>query len=360
MLSRPTLLDSPGGDTVQIESTAKYLRRLGVRCDIWTTRGRPCYADYDILHFFNIIRPADILVHAVRTQVPCVVSTVFVDYFQYELCERAPQALRWLVRAAGPDGVEYCKCLARSFTSHEPVRSYPYLFRGHRWAVRSVIARCGLLLPNSVSEARRFSARYPWATCPALAVPNAIDTEVFCGAVRPDECYRDAVVCAARVEGRKNQLRLVRALRDTGIPLFIVGAHSPNHRRYYDACRREAGANVHFVPHLDQRALARAFAAARVHVLPSWFETTGLSSLEAAAMGCNIVVTRTGDQEEYFGGDAFYCEPGSEASIRSAVLEAYHAARQPALASRVRQLYTWDRTAAQTLRGYRMLLGEDR
>jgi len=39
-------------------------------------------------------------------------------------------------------------------------------------------------------------------------------------------------------------------------------------------------------------------------VLPSWFETTGLSSIEAGVMGCNIVITDK-VMQEYFSHHAF-------------------------------------------------------
>ncbi|MBK7308934.1 MAG: glycosyltransferase [Chitinophagaceae bacterium] len=57
---------------------------------------------------------------------------------------------------------------------------------------------------------------------------------------------------------------------------------------------KEAAGNIVFAGRLTQTALANYYARARVHVLPSWFETCGLSSLEAAAMGCNIVITARG------------------------------------------------------------------
>jgi glycosyltransferase involved in cell wall biosynthesis len=61
-----------------------------------------------------------------------------------------------------------------------------------------------------------------------------------------------------------------------------------------------------------------------VHVLASWFETTGLVSLEAAMMDCNVVVTKKGDTVEYFSDMAYYCEPDDINSIRNAIEKAYN------------------------------------
>ncbi len=93
-----------------------------------------------------------------------------------------------------------------------------------------------------------------------------------------------------------------------------------------------------------------------MHVLPSWFETTGLSSLEAAAMGCNLVITRKGDTEEYFGDMAYYCEPDDISSIREAVLNAYSAPKNPKLKDHILENYTWNKTAEQTLNAYKTVL----
>lgn len=57
MISRATLFTAPGGDTIQIMETASHLRELGVQVDIKLTNEEIAYSDYDIVHFFNMIRP---------------------------------------------------------------------------------------------------------------------------------------------------------------------------------------------------------------------------------------------------------------------------------------------------------------
>ncbi|MGC4059024.1 MAG: hypothetical protein QM743_13050 [Chitinophagaceae bacterium] len=55
------------------------------------------------------------------------------------------------------------------------------------------------------------------------------------------------VMCVARIEGRKNQLNVIRALKGTDFQLYIVGKAAPNHQKYLEQCRQEAGPNVHFI-----------------------------------------------------------------------------------------------------------------
>ncbi len=91
-------------------------------------------------------------------------------------------------------------------------------------------------------------------------------------------------------------------------------------------------------------------------MLPSWLETPGLSSLEAAAAGCTLVVSDRGLTREYFGDQAWYCDPRSFDSIREAVLAAYAAPRGRGCCARMRERYTWERAAEKTLEGYQLAL----
>ncbi|MGN6639147.1 MAG: glycosyltransferase family 4 protein, partial [Mucilaginibacter sp.] len=160
------------------------------------------------------------------------------------------------------------------------------------------------------------------------------------------------VLCVARIEGIKNQLNLIRALNDTPFQLFLVGSHAPNQKGYYDECRRIASSNITFIDRVPQTELLKYYQEAKVHVLPSWFETTGLSSLEAAAMGCNIVITDKGDAGEYFGDKAFYCDPGDPQSILQAVERASDTPYNEDLHKMIIERYTWKQAAIETHKAY--------
>src|ERR1700749_1519616 len=83
-LARSTLFNVFGGDTVQIVSTAKYLRRLGISVDIRLSEEQIDYSMYDLIHVFNIVRPADVMSHLERSRLPYVVSTIFIDFNEYQ------------------------------------------------------------------------------------------------------------------------------------------------------------------------------------------------------------------------------------------------------------------------------------
>src|SRR2546423_3474661 len=125
-IARSTLYTNAGGDTIQITSTADHLRKLGLVADLRLADEEIEYSGYDLIHFFNIIRPADILYHAGRSGKPFVISTIFVDYAEYE--KKSSRGLRKLVfRFLSPDTIEYVKVLGRSLINKERIMSPFYI-----------------------------------------------------------------------------------------------------------------------------------------------------------------------------------------------------------------------------------------
>jgi glycosyltransferase involved in cell wall biosynthesis len=194
-----------------------------------------------------------------------------------------------------------------------------------------------------------------------IVVPNAVDENVFDleGSGDANSEYPDCVLCVARIDGVKNQLNLVRAMKGLPWTLLLIGKPA-NHRSYFAHVKNEAGSNVRFIDKIEHSALPSYYKTARVHVLASWMETTGLSSLEAGAMGCNLVITDKGDTREYFGNYAFYCEPDSVESIRAAIIKAYDAPINPQLRHHIIDNFTWAKAAEKTLEGYHRTLNMER
>ena len=353
-ISRATLYSDKGGDTMQLVQTADQLRSLGIGVDIFLADQKPDYTAYDLLHFFNIIRPDDILPHIGRAKKPFAVSTIFVDYSEYEKKARqGPSA--FLFKFLSPYFIEYLKVLARFLVNGEKIKSSYYLFNGPKRSIQKVADKAGMLLPNSQNEYDRLSLSYGIHNRYRV-IPNGIDKALFIP--ENTRALRDErmILCVARIEGRKNQLNLIRALADTSYRLVLIGAKSTNQMDYYHQCKDAAAPNIQFVDSMEQESLLDYYRKAKVHVLPSWFETTGLSSLEAAAMGCNIVITRKGDAFEYFGDYAYYCDPESPDSIFQAIDKAASDAVPAGLSDLVREQYTWEAAAKKTLAAYTEIL----
>src|SRR6187200_3409449 len=352
-ITRSTLYSVPGGDTEQIVQTARFLKEMGVIVELFLATDKIDYSKYDLVHVFNITRPADILFHIANTTKPVVVSTILVDYTEYDLHHR--KGLPGLVLRLFPAGAnEYVKTIARWLLRKDSLRSKSYLWKGQRKSIREILQKSSLLLPNSEAEYQALEEMYG-VKKNYYVIRNGIDHSLF--SYLPEIQKDDKLVLsAARIEGRKNQINLIKALNDTPYTLLLTGQPAPNQRKYYDECRRIASTNIIFCGRVPVRTLLEYYGKAKVHVLPSWHETCGLSSLEAAAMGCNIVITDKGFTREYFGDDAFYCDPGDPGSILQAVEKAAQSRCQNKLQQNVFRQYTWQHAASDTLDAYKKII----
>uniref|UniRef100_A0A831UDC2 Glycosyltransferase n=1 Tax=Geobacter metallireducens TaxID=28232 RepID=A0A831UDC2_GEOME len=357
--SRTTLFSVPGGDTVQVTRTAEALRAVGCQVDI-STDLEPDLSDYDLVHLFNLMRPQEVCLQArnARRQGRRVaLSTIYGPYVEFDRQARGGAA-GLLAKVLPHPQLEYLKVAARAVKNREINRGTTWLLaRGYRTLQADIVGMTDVFLPNSASEMVRVQSDFPAAVAkPHVVVPNAVDTKLFDPATVsvPHELshYEGCVLSAARIEGRKCQLQLVRAMGDLPWKLVLIGKPAPNHHTYYEQVRREAGHNVEFIDQVGHERLAQYYRAAKVHCLVSWMETPGLSSLEAGAMGCNLVITDKGDTRDYFGDLAVYCEPDSVASIREAIVRAHEAAISPALRQHIVANFTWEKAAQRTMEGY--------
>ena len=352
-IARSSLHTSKGGDTIQMEQTARHLRHLNIGVDIRLTDEQINYRQYDLLHFFNLTRPSDILPHIGRSGIPFVVTPLLIDYSEFDQQFRKGISGE-LFRHLSGSQIEYFKTIARWVKRQQTLKSLSYLLKGHHRSVKTIIKKAAMFLPNSDMEYRRLVQCY--LSAPAFSiVPNGIDERLFASSenIEKDE---NMVLCVARIEGLKNQLNLIKAVNHSKFQLFIIGSAAVNQMDYYIKCKKMAASNIHFIDHLPQQSLIRYYQKAKVHVLPSWFETCGLSTLEAAAMGCNVVITNRGYAMEYCHNQAFYCDPSSPFSILAAIEKASEEKCHKSFREKIVTDYTWRIAAQRTYDAYKKIV----
>jgi len=356
-LVRPDLDASPGGDTTQIHETARALGARGVSVEL-SSVPRPSLDGHDIVHLFHLDRLWENLPHArriAREQRPAVLSTIWWPTTEFDLAGR--RGLQGL--AARRLGSSYAgfKVWQRSllrFVRQGLRPSQRPIARFDR-AAQELLDAVRVLLPNSASEAREIMTRFGERT-PVVVVPNAADIEFWTPAVEPLE--RSGIVCVGRIEPRKNQLALIEAVRELDVDLTLIGRAGGYARRYEAQCRSAASARVRFAGQLDRERVRDHLRRARVHVCPSWYETPGLASLEAALCGAPIVVTPGGCTDEYFSGWATFSEGIDAGRLRAALRAAMQAPPTPEAAHDLRQRFSWSAAAEATQRAYEQALSD--
>ncbi len=360
--SRKTLFSVPGGDTIQILKTKEYLGKLGVRIDI-STELEPDLREYDLVHVFNLMRPQEVYLqikNAKRQHKKVALSTIYGLYTEYERKGRGGIIQRF-TKTLNPCQIEYLKVLARGIKNNEIHRgALNILTKGYFGSLKEIITMVDVLLPNSQSEMYRIRQDFDLNNPSYSIVPNAVDLQLFdydkTQISDKVKKYIDCILCVSRIEGRKSQLNLVKALKGSPYHLVLIGKPAPNHIKYYNKVKQEAGNNVTFLDYIPHNKLPEYYKLAKVHALVSWMETPGLSSLEAGVMKCNVVATRKGDTEEYFGDYAFYCKPGDINSIREAITNAYDTPFSEKFRQYISENFTWSKAAVKTLEAYKKVI----
>ena len=133
-----------------------------------------------------------------------------------------------------------------------------------------------------------------------FSIPNGVDESFVY-----DDCIfneilnqgTEYVLCVGRFDENKNQLNLIRAIKNTGIDVVFVGGKDALSDAYYQKCVDEANGydNVHFLGWLpDDSALLRsAYGNAKMIVAPSYDETFGLTIVQGAALGAQLAMSKT-------------------------------------------------------------------
>ena len=357
-LVRPDLTENPGGDTTQILETRSALESLGVTVDLGGEVPRRA-SEYDVVHLFHLERLWENVEHSKRLRRgrrPAVLSPIYwpaEDFDRHGRLGWQRRFARWI----GSDRYQDLRMLRRWLRPISQVgwrmpRARPRSYRG---GARYILETVKVVLPNSRVENEEIERRFRVAR-PSVVVPNAADSSTFSPAPEASSGARQGVLCVGRIEPRKNQLALIRALAGSATRLRLVAQPIDSRQPYGRQCLEEAGDNVEFLPWHEPRDLCDLYRESLVHACVSWYETPGLVSLEAALCECAVVSTVKGSVREYLLDDAHYCEPGDVASIREAVERALSSGPTPGLAERVGAEYSWEAAARKTLEGYEMAL----
>ena len=213
-----------------------------------------------------------------------------------------------------------------------------------------------LLLANSEDEARKVAEFCKIKESARIeTVPNAIDELSFekNKIVRLDILPKDDyIVVPAFFAPRKNQMGLIRALRDVDLNIVFLGDGS-----MLENCKRRASRSMTFLGKVEHGSelFWSALAHARVLCLPSNCETPGIAGLEGASVGARPVVPYEGGTTEYYGWDAEYHDPTSDVSLKNAVLRAWNRGRLSCAEAEKYRRATWNHVARVLVEKYKAL-----
>lgn len=368
MWGRFDLFDIGGGDKIQIENTALELRKLGVDVDISTSLDTEL-EDYDLVHIFQLDWIPETFLYAKKAKnygKPVVLSPI---HHSVEEVKRFDNEYAFGFRKVS-------KLLCNKQHTRDTIKNiYRAIFDKRKRQATALSIHMGLknqhiqtlkmadeVLVQTELEAQDLIATYgvgiDW-----IKVQNGVG-EQFIKKENHDNPLdiEDYVLCVGRIEARKNQLSIIEAVKqmkleeEVDTTLVFVGKKSNHHGAYIDMFNKEVSKHswIEYVPFTPYEEMPGLYQHAKVSVSASWFETTGLTSLESLFMGTNVVAS--GNRAKEFLGDyASYCDPGDVNSIKNAI-RAELSKDPPEFPDEARKEFTWKNAAKKTLMVYRRLL----
>ncbi len=331
-----------GGGDVQAERTIESLKKLGVNVKLLDKRVKDI-SKYDILHIFApSVFPMDAysLAEQAKKNTKVVVSSVF-----------------WLpvykTRALNVLKINPINKMAIRIGNSIPMYGPSYL--------KLLFETSDMVLPNTDEERKIIKSVFDIRHNRFSVVPNGVDNEFKDGnreLFRRKFGIENFILFVGRIERRKNLLKLIKAFETSGLDTELVIVGSVAEEAYYKSCKAISNKKVKFIGPMDHasRLLKSAYKAAKVVVLPSYYETPGLSALEGGLAGANIAITKIGGTDEYFGKFADYLDPYSISSIRKAIVAAYERPRSDKLQNHILENFTWDSVAKKTIQAYKSIL----
>ena len=340
----PSAFQNKGGGEILLEKRDEFLSKIPdvkiKRFDMWKDK----VEDFDILHVFGSVKDCLNLMHVARSRkVKVVLEAIFWSDFRRAIFEHGTlsKKIEMIVR-----------------------QSMKYIWPAFPSSRRKMFQVSDMIVPNSESEAVQISRFFSIPREKMFVVPNGVDKEF--AFVTKDDFVRtysleNFILYVGRIEPRKNQLNLIKAMEGVNKNLVLIGDPVSGYEKYYEECKKNAGDNINFLGGMEHGdpLLKSAYAACEVFVLPGWFETPGLAALEAGIAGSKLVVTAGGSTKDYFGEHVLYIDPSNISDINAKIKESLNKEKTKELSEYIKNLFIWEKVAEEMVRGYKKVLGKD-
>jgi glycosyltransferase involved in cell wall biosynthesis len=369
MLGRIGLMEARGGDRIQVENTASELRKLGVEVDIRTDmKFKPW--DYDLIHVFQLDWTPETYLYAkkvIKYKKPLVLSPIHhnveeVKKFDDEFVFDFRRLSKFLFK--DQFNRDTFKNVYRAiFNPKMIIPTLCSIFVGFKNSQRKILEMADVVLVQTVKEAedlkRTFDIDFKWHKVLNGVGKAFIEPKKYENKFK----FENYIICVGRIEPRKNQTSIIEAVKrfrdeeKKDVQLVLIGQMSlikhfefnnlmKGYFKKYDW--------IHHVNGVSYNDMPSYYHFAKVCVSASWFETTGLTSLEALYCGTNSVAAGL-RAKEYLGGYASFCKPDDIESIKIAIKKEYNAPR-PVIDAKIKEEYTWKNAAKKTFEVYNEVL----
>jgi glycosyltransferase involved in cell wall biosynthesis len=372
-VNRRNALSHPGGDTVQMLKTKKFLEKnFNIQIEICLNEQEISnYKDFNLVHIFNIQTIDETLNYideCKKHNKKIVLSPIYWDLSHADFAQFMANKFRiYSINKYGSylkDIVIKSKNILGKIIRKEGM----YGSRVYKEKRRKALMLADLLLPNSPEELEilsdEFSIGLDHLKYKTVIVPNAVDyPKNLLSSLNSTQTLniKNYVLQVGRIEPIKNQAKVIQALSNyPNIPILFIGR--VNHEGYYKYVKKLADkrGNVYFINEIQHEEVFYYYKNAAVHVMPSLRESPGLASLEAVFSGCKIVVSsKDFCPVHYYKFDEIgkVCNPYDVKSIEKAIIDSIKSQNLSLEESYLRD-FSYENVAELTYHAYYKVLNE--
>jgi glycosyltransferase involved in cell wall biosynthesis len=253
-----------GGVQVKIKKHIEHIKKVGIEVKLFN-KWEDKIANYDLLHIFKInIEDYHLMLYAKNIGKPVILSAIL------------PLEKRFNI---------WFNLMISSVLRIQT--GYSIIYKMLRMA--------DVIVAETKGEAVFISKNYKIPIDKIAVIPNGVsfnsiskENDIVNKVLKLNKPY---VLQVGRFDKNKNQLNVIRAMKNSDIPVVFIGGADPSEPEYFLKCKEEATDNFYFLGWVDNEnpLLASAFLNAQVVVLPSYNEIFGGSLIEGGLAGANLV-----------------------------------------------------------------------
>lgn len=321
-----------GGGETQMINTFNVVKKFGIDVSYYDLYNKD--VKYDLVHVFGCHYWHYNLIHLLKSKgIPIVLSPISYSpgkLFKYKI---------WSI-----------------FDRFLPVKT---TFRLHK----EIIELADILLPNSNEEAKylinhfgaclnKIEVIYNGINIPNIKFKNNLFFENF--------GIKDYVLCVGKIEPRKNQIEVVKALKKLNRKCVFVGAGMLNDVSYFNEFKELINGDPRFlhIEYIEHNSdmMASLYLNAYIHILLGKNETPGLVNLEAASYNCELIVWDCPPVREYLKNNATYINQENLKNLHYIIENIFLKKLKITDPDFIIDNYSWDKIGENNINIYKQIL----
>lgn len=216
---------------------------------------------------------------------------------------------------------------------------------------------CRCILARSVCESDFLIKEYGIPKEKVHIVPLSYSYQYENAELSKEERLQQVFHMSSLYQDRKNVKRLILAAKKYGFKLVLAGSTgNEEQKRELEKLIGDCK-NIQMLGFVSESEKKYLYEKSKVFVLPSLQEGVGIVALDAALLGCEVVITKIPGPGDYYSNNCFFVDPMDVDDIGTKIIKALddRYSNQPGLSNHIRNNYSPERIIDNLIDVYKRL-----